>query len=216
MPSTRTTVAQASPASAREPDCLGMAEYDTGNGRLNPPTAGAKRWKPPPETRPRASRSNCGSRRAARARSAGPAERAARAALEVAEIVRTLDADDDVVIAAMLQPLLEAAKLWIGKPRKALRRRAGAAGARLESAGPVRLAARLDPERGLEPAQAEALRKMLLAVIGDVRLVVVRLAEAAAKNALRQVPRRRRSSASSRPRPARSTRRSPIAWACGR
>ena len=29
------------------------------------------------------------------------------AALEVAEIVRTLDADDDVVVAAMLQPLLE-------------------------------------------------------------------------------------------------------------
>ena len=31
-----------------------------------------------------------------------------RAGLDVAEIVRTLDADDDVVIAAMLQPLLEA------------------------------------------------------------------------------------------------------------
>src|ERR1035441_7192012 len=29
------------------------------------------------------------------------------AALEVAEIVRTLDADDEVVVAAMLQPLLE-------------------------------------------------------------------------------------------------------------
>jgi GTP pyrophosphokinase len=33
------------------------------------------------------------------------------------------------------------------------------------------------PDRGLEAAQAEALRKMLLAMIGDVRLVVVRLAE---------------------------------------
>ena len=33
------------------------------------------------------------------------------------------------------------------------------------------------PDRGLEAAQAEALRKMLLSVIGDVRLVVVRLAE---------------------------------------
>jgi GTP pyrophosphokinase len=32
------------------------------------------------------------------------------------------------------------------------------------------------PEQGLESGQAEALRKMLLAVIGDVRLVVVRLA----------------------------------------
>src|SRR5271165_318824 len=36
------------------------------------------------------------------------AEAARRAALEVAEIVRTLDADEDVVIAAMLQPLLDA------------------------------------------------------------------------------------------------------------
>jgi hypothetical protein len=38
-----------------------------------------------------------------------------RAGLDVAEIVRTLDADDDVVIAAMLQPLLDA-NLWIGRP----------------------------------------------------------------------------------------------------
>ena len=35
-------------------------------------------------------------------------EQKRRAALEVAEIVRTLDADDDVVLAALLQPLLEA------------------------------------------------------------------------------------------------------------
>ena len=31
------------------------------------------------------------------------------AALEVADIVRLLDADDDVVVAAMIQPLLDAA-----------------------------------------------------------------------------------------------------------
>jgi GTP pyrophosphokinase len=38
------------------------------------------------------------------------------------------------------------------------------------------LPANWKPEQGLEAGQAEALRKMLLAVIGDVRLVVVRLA----------------------------------------
>src|ERR1700693_4204995 len=50
-----------------------------------------------------------------------------RAGLDVAEIVRTLDADDDVVIAAMLQPLLDA-KLM---DREAAEKRFGADAARL-------------------------------------------------------------------------------------
>ncbi len=99
------------------------------------------------------------------------------AALAVAEIVRVLDADDDVVIAAMIQPLLDG---------KFIQRESAE---RLYGAEPVRLAHALGelghfglppdwtPDRGLEAPQAEALRKMLLAVIGDVRLVVVRLAE---------------------------------------
>ena len=98
-------------------------------------------------------------------------------ALEVAEIVRTLDADDDVVIAAMIQPLLdgdyldhEGAQKRFGKEPVRLARA-------LSQLGQFGLPADWTPERGLEPAQAEALRKMLLAVIGDVRLVVVRLAE---------------------------------------
>ena len=46
----------------------------------------------------------------------------------------------------------------------------------LSQLGEFGLPADWTPEQGLEPGQAEALRKMLLAVIGDVRLVVVRLA----------------------------------------
>jgi GTP pyrophosphokinase len=99
------------------------------------------------------------------------------AALEVAEIVRTLDADDDVVVAAMLQPLLEK-KLLDGDTAA---KRFGAEATRLARAlsqlGHFGLPPDWTPERGLESAQAEALRKMLVAVIGDVRLVVVRLAE---------------------------------------
>ena len=99
-----------------------------------------------------------------------------RTALDVAEIVRTLDADDDVVIAAMLQPLLDAGLL----NREAAEKRFGAGAARLARAlsqlGEFGLTVDWTPEQGLEPGQAEALRKMLLAVIGDVRLVVVRLA----------------------------------------
>lgn len=98
-------------------------------------------------------------------------------ALEVAEIVRTLDADDDVVIAAMLGPLLDA-KLMDGEAATA---RFGADAAHLarglNQLGQFGLPPDWTPERSLEAGQAEALRKMLLAVIGDVRLVVVRLAE---------------------------------------
>ncbi len=105
------------------------------------------------------------------------ADAARRGALEVAEIVRSLDADDDVVMAAALQPLLDAD--CIGHESAVARfgpepvRLAGG----LRHLGRFGLPPDWTPERGLEPGQAEALRKMLLAVIGDVRLVVVRLAE---------------------------------------
>ena len=99
-----------------------------------------------------------------------------RAGLDVADIVRTLDADDDVVIAAMLQPLMDAKLL----EREAAEKRFGADVVRLarnlSQLGEFGLPADWTPEQGLESGQAEALRKMLLAVIGDVRLVVVRLA----------------------------------------
>jgi GTP pyrophosphokinase len=99
------------------------------------------------------------------------------AALEVADIVRALDADEDVVLAAMLQPLLEEKLL----DREAAGKRFGEEAVRLARAlsqlGQFGLPPDWTPERGLESSQAEALRKMLLAVIGDVRLVVVKLAE---------------------------------------
>jgi GTP pyrophosphokinase len=99
------------------------------------------------------------------------------AALDVAEIVRSLDADDDVVMAAMIQPLLDGGYI----DREAAAKRFGEEPVRLARAlsqlGQFGLPADWTPDRGLEAAQAEALRKMLLAVIGDVRLVVVRLAE---------------------------------------
>jgi GTP pyrophosphokinase len=98
-------------------------------------------------------------------------------ALQVAEIVRALDADDDVIIAAMIQPLLDADYI----AREGAETRFGAEPTRLARAlsqlGHFGLPPDWTPDRGLEAAQAEALRKMLLAVIGDVRLVVVRLAE---------------------------------------
>src|ERR1700726_2051222 len=98
-------------------------------------------------------------------------------AFDVAEIVRTLEADDDVVMAAALQPLLDGKHI----EREAAEKRFGLEPVRLARGlaqlGHFGLAPDWTPERGLEAGQAEALRKMLLAVIGDERLVVVRLAE---------------------------------------
>ncbi len=99
------------------------------------------------------------------------------AATDVAEIVRSLDADDAVVIAAMLRPLLDAKLI----DRETAEKRFGSEPSRLAreliQLGQFGLPPDWTPERGLESGQSEALRKMLLAVVGDVRLVVVRLAE---------------------------------------
>ena len=98
-------------------------------------------------------------------------------ALEVAEIVRTLDADEDVVLAAMLQPLMDEKLL----DRDDAERQFGESPVHLARAltllGRFGLPADWTPDQGLESSQAEALRKMLVAVVGDVRLVVVKLAE---------------------------------------
>jgi GTP pyrophosphokinase len=102
---------------------------------------------------------------------------ARNAALDVAEIVRTLDADEDVVVAAMLQPLLEEGLLDVEAAGQRFGEEATRLARALSQLGHFGLPADWTPERGLESAQAEALRKMLVAVIGDVRLVVVRLAE---------------------------------------
>ena len=99
-----------------------------------------------------------------------------RAGLDVADIVRTLDADDEVVIAAMLQPLLDARLLEQAAADRLFGADAAKLARNLGQLGEFGLGVDWRPEQGLESGQAEALRKMLLAVIGDVRLVVVRLA----------------------------------------
>ena len=104
-------------------------------------------------------------------------EPARQAALGIAHIVAALEADEEVVLAALLQRLLDAGLL----DRKTALAQFGEEAVRLVQAlhqlGEFGLPTDWTPERGLEANQAEALRKMLIAVIGDVRLVVVRLAE---------------------------------------
>jgi GTP pyrophosphokinase len=100
-----------------------------------------------------------------------------QAALQVAEIVRNLDADENIVIAAMLGPLLEAGFLDAETAAGRFGVLATNLARELTQLGHFGMPPDWTPDRGLDSGHSEALRKMLLAVVGDVRLVVVRLAE---------------------------------------
>ena len=96
---------------------------------------------------------------------------------ETAAIIAALDAEREIVAGALLQPLLA----------RGLLPRAGAVSEFGESAvsfatelgrlGEFRAGGAWSPGRGLSTGQADALRRMLLAVVTDPRLVLVRLAE---------------------------------------
>ncbi|MBP6514112.1 MAG: HD domain-containing protein, partial [Steroidobacteraceae bacterium] len=107
----------------------------------------------------------------------GPGEAALERGFAVAELVAGLDAEEDVVIGALLHPLLEAGLST--SEAAATRFGAGPAGFAREIArlGTFKVAAQWTPDHKLSAGQAEALRKMLLAVVTDPRLVLVRLAE---------------------------------------
>jgi len=99
------------------------------------------------------------------------------AGLASAEILASLEADEELVVATAVHALLEHG--WIDH-EAAMRRfgeRAVKLARELNQLGSFGLPAGWTPERGLEPGQAEALRKMLVAVVADVRLVLARLAE---------------------------------------
>jgi len=102
---------------------------------------------------------------------------ALRRGLGIAAIVAALEVDPDTVTGAFLAPLLAAGALGVD----AARQRFGEGPTRfardLVALGSFHVGERFSPDRGLSPSQAESLRKMLLAVITDPRLVLVRLAE---------------------------------------
>ena len=95
----------------------------------------------------------------------------------ISQIVDEMGVDKEIVVGAMLCPLVEGGLLT----KRTLAKQFGQ-----EVAQIVRELIRLgrfgfpdswDPDKGLSPVQAEALRKMLLAIVADVRLVLVKLAD---------------------------------------
>lgn len=96
---------------------------------------------------------------------------------ETAAIIASLDAERDIIAGAMLQPLLARGLLPRADAVATFGESATAFAAELERLGEFRAGAQWTPGRGLSAGQADALRRMLLAVVTDPRLVLVRLAE---------------------------------------
>jgi len=115
-----------------------------------------------------------------RLRALAAAAPAATAAVErglgIAAIVESLDAEPPIVVGAMLWPVLAAGPLTPGEAAAAYGDEAATIAAGLQRIGEFHAGAQWAPDRRLSAAQAEALRKMLLAVVTDPRLVLVRLA----------------------------------------
>src|SRR5262245_34868921 len=96
---------------------------------------------------------------------------------ETAAILASLEAERGIVAAALLQPLLERSLLTRTAAVAAFGEPATALAEELSRLGEFHAGGTWSPGRGLSAGQADALRRMLLAVITDPRLVLVRLAE---------------------------------------
>ena len=102
---------------------------------------------------------------------------AAEQGRETAEIVAALDAEREIIAGALLQPLVARNLLGPADATRAFGEPAVAFAIQLERLGEFRAGTQWSPERALSAGQADALRRMLLAVVTDPRLVLVRLAE---------------------------------------
>ncbi|HEU5468019.1 MAG TPA: bifunctional (p)ppGpp synthetase/guanosine-3',5'-bis(diphosphate) 3'-pyrophosphohydrolase [Steroidobacteraceae bacterium] len=96
---------------------------------------------------------------------------------ETAGIIAALDAERDIVAGALVQPLVARGLLSRAQAVAAVGEGATALAEELGRLGEFRAGAPLTPGRSLSGGQADALRRMLLAVVTDPRLVLVRLAD---------------------------------------
>jgi GTP pyrophosphokinase len=106
------------------------------------------------------------------------------AAAEAAEVVGALTSDPDLAKALLVKAAVPPAtqpELDIERAAQRLTAAAGrsatATAIALLKLGDLGLPRHWSPAQGLEPRQAETLRKMLLAVVSDPRLILARLAE---------------------------------------
>ena len=98
-------------------------------------------------------------------------------ALELEQIVSTLSVDTEVSVAALLLPLLEAHAITEDRARESFGTEPLRIAHELSRLGKFGLPAHWKPEQKLSGTQAEVLRKMLLAIVTDPRLIILKLAD---------------------------------------
>jgi len=99
-------------------------------------------------------------------------------AVEAAETVGALTADRELATAVLMQPALGSAGLTTESLARLTDEAAARVAADLLHLGELGLPTNWQPSQGLNGQQAESVRKMLLAVVTDPRLMLARLAEA--------------------------------------
>jgi GTP pyrophosphokinase len=96
--------------------------------------------------------------------------------LELLAVMASLQADDDVLLAGLLVPLLHGRLVDAEQALPTFGEAAVRLATELEKVGDSGIPANWNPGQALRPEQAEGLRKLLLALASDVRLVLIRLA----------------------------------------
>ncbi|HET8755084.1 MAG TPA: HD domain-containing protein, partial [Solirubrobacteraceae bacterium] len=94
-----------------------------------------------------------------------------------ASILASLDAERTIIAGAMIQPLLARGRLSRAEAVAGFGEAATVLAEELGRLGDFRAGGAWSPDRALSASQADALRRMLLAVVTDPRLVLVRLAD---------------------------------------
>jgi GTP pyrophosphokinase len=97
--------------------------------------------------------------------------------VEAAHIIGALTDAEELAHAVLARPALTAAGLSVEKLARLVSPAAARTTAALQDLGELRLPRNWSAAQGLGPQQAETVRKMLLAVASDPRLVLARLAE---------------------------------------
>jgi len=97
--------------------------------------------------------------------------------VEAADIIGALTGDADFANAVLVRPALHTGALSVERLSRLVSPQAARTAAALEDLGELGLPRNWSAAQGLGPRQAETVRKMLLAVVSDPRLVLARLAE---------------------------------------
>jgi GTP pyrophosphokinase len=97
--------------------------------------------------------------------------------VEAAQIIGALTESEDLANAVLVRPVLNHAGLTVERLARLVSAEAARTAAQLQDLGELGLPRNWSAAQGLGPEQAETVRKMLLAVASDPRLVLARLAE---------------------------------------